>query len=315
MHSPSLSRLALSLLALLTSIPLHAQQDAAMSHYWQLEPQLNPAAVGRTPQLNIVGAVQTHAAGYTDAGSTMYAGADMAFQIGRTRHGVGLNFMNDEFGLFSHKRFSLQYAYHLRLFGGTLSIGAALDMLNESVNGSKADLEDANDPAFPTSDISGSKFDTSAGLYYAHKHWYAALATQHITAPTVLLGETNETKVERLYNFMAGCNIRPRHSFITIAPSTLLRYDGTEFRADVTARVIYETDHKCLYGGLGYSPRHSVTGFVGGKYHGIELGYSYEANTEGIGFGAGQHEVTIAYKLDLNLKKRGKNAHRSVRYL
>ena len=60
---------------------------------------------------------------------------------------------------------------------------------------------------------------------------------------------------------------------------------------------------------------HSVTGFVGGRFHGIDLSYSYEANTEGIGLLHGNHEVTLGYTLDLNLSNKGKNLHRSVRFL
>lgn len=292
-----------------------AQQEPSFIHYWKMEPQYNPAAVGRSPQLSITGAFQMHAAGYDDAGSTMYAGADMAFQIGKTRHGVGVNFLNDEIGLFSHKRFAVQYAYHLKLWGGILSIGASADMLNESIKGSKVDLGDANDPAFPATDLSGSKFDTSVGIYYAHKKWHAGISAQHLTAPTIYLGETNEYKVKSVYNFSAGYNIKPRNSFFNIAPSVLCRYDGTSFRADITARVGYEHRKRKLYGGLSYSPQHSVAGFIGGSFHGVDLGYSYEANTSGMGIGAGQHEITLAYRLPLNLGKKGKNIHRSVRFL
>ena len=275
----------------------------------------NPAAVGRLPQLSINAAYQSHAAGFEDGGSTMYAGADMAFQIGKTNHGVGASFQRDEFGLFAHQRFSVLYAYHFRLFGGTLSVGASLDMLNEKVDGASADLGDANDPAFPTSEVSGSKFDFSAGLYYARGPLYAGIAAQHLTAPTVLLGETNEIKVKSLYNFTAGYNIRTRTPLFTIVPSTLLRYDGTAFRADITARLLYAKDKKRLYGGVNYSPLHSVAVFVGGMFHGVDISYSYEASTEGIGLTSGYHEVTIGYRLDLNLGKKGKNLHKSVRYL
>lgn len=301
--------------ALTASLNAYAQQEPAFVHYWQMEPQFNPAAVGRTPQLNITAAFQSHASGYDDAGSTMYAGADAAFQIGKTRHGVGALFQNDNIGLFSHKKFSVQYAYHFRLWGGTLSIGAEADMLNESLNGSKADLGDANDPAFPTTDLSGSKFDASVGLYYAHRRWYAGLAMQHLTAPTVKLGETNEYNVKSVYNLTAGYNIRLHNPLITITPSTLLRYDGSAFRADITARLQYAHEKKRLYCGLNYSPQHSVSGFVGGMFHGVDLSYAYEANTSGMGIGAGQHEITLGYRMDLNLGKKGKNVHRSVRWL
>ena len=293
----------------------YALQDPAFVHYWQMEPQFNPAAVGRTPQLSITAAFQSHASGYDDAGSTMYAGADVAFQIGKTRHGVGALFQNDNIGLFSHKKFSVQYAYHLRLWGGTLSIGAEADMLNESLNGSKADLGDANDPAFPTTDLNGSKFDASVGLYYAHRRWYAGVAMQHLTAPTVKLGETNEYSVKSVYNLTAGYNIKLHNPLITITPSTLLRYDGSAFRADITARLQYAHEKKRLYCGLNYSPQHSVTGFVGGMFHGVDLSYAYEANTSGMGIGAGQHEITLGYRMDLNLGKKGKNVHRSGRWL
>lgn len=301
--------------ALAAGLNAYAQQDPAFVHYWQMEPQFNPAAVGRTPQLSITAAFQSHASGYDNAGSTMYAGADVAFQIGKTRHGVGALFQNDNIGLFSHKKFSIQYAYHFRLWGGTLSIGAEADMLNESLNGSKVDLGDANDPAFPSTDLSGSKFDASVGLYYAHRRWYAGLAMQHLTAPTVKLGETNEYSVKSVYNLTAGYNIRLRNPLLTITPSTLLRYDGTAFRADITARLQYAHEKKRLYCGLNYSPQHSVTGFVGGMFHGVDLSYAYEANTSGMGIGAGQHEITLGYRMDLNLGKKGKNVHRSVRWL
>lgn len=308
-------RLVALSLCLLAGLCGRAQQDPAFLHYWQMEPQFNPAAVGREPQLSINAAYQSHASGFEDAGGTMYAGADMAFRLGKTRHGVGVVFQNDQIGLFSHQRFSLQYAYHWRLFGGVLGIGVEADMLNERVDGSKADLGDASDPAFTSSDLSGSKFDASAGLRYTHGAWYAGLSAQHITAPTVLLGETNELHVKSHYNFTAGYNIRTRDPLFTIAPSVLLRYDGTDLRADLTARLVYAREKKRLYGGANYSPQHSVALFVGGTFHGIDISYSYEAFTSGMGLESGQHEVTLGYRLDLNLDKRGKNRHKSVRYL
>lgn len=316
LHVAAGRRLVCALLLLLSAVTaLQAQQEPAFVHYWQTEPQFNPAAVGRIPQLAVTGAFQSHASGFEDAGSTMLAAADMAFRLGRTRHGVGIVFQKDEIGLFAHQRFSVQYAYHFRLFGGTLSVGAEVDMLNEKVDGSKADLGDTNDPAFPTAEVSGSKFDASAGLWYMHGSWYVGLAAQHLTAPTVLLGETNEIEVKSVYNFTAGYNIRTRTPFFTIVPSALVRYDGTDIRADLTARLVYAREKKRLYGGLNYSPQHSVAGFVGGMFHGIDISYSYEAFTGGMGIGSGQHEVTLGYRIDLNLGKRGKNRHKSVRYL
>lgn len=294
---------------------VYAQQAPAFAHYWDMPTQFNPAAVGRSPQLNIIAAYQTHATGYEDAGGTMYAGADMAFQLGKTRHGVGAVFEKDEIGLFAHQRFAVQYAYQQKLWGGYLGIGVQADLLNEKIDGTKADLADGNDPAFPSSEMSGSRVDVSVGLFYQHKRWNAGLSAMHLTAPTVLLGETNEIKIKTLYNFSAEYNIPTKNPLFFIVPSAMLRFDGSAFRADVTARLLYTKDKKRIYGGMGYCPQRSVTLFVGGRFHGIDISYSYEANTEGIGIESGQHEVTLGYTLDLNLTKKGKNLHRSVRFL
>lgn len=297
------------------SVVARAQYDAAFMRYWQVEPQLNPAAVGREDELNITVAMQTHATGYEDAGSTLYAGADMAFALGNTRHGVGLTLVNDEIGLFSHKRFSAQYAYHHKLWGGRLSGGLQVDMLSESVDGGKAETNDPNDPVFSDGDMSGSQFDASVGLFYTHRRWYAGLAMQHLTAPTISLGDKSELKVNSAYNFMAGYNIPTKYPFITVTPSVILRYDGTDFRSDLTARVKYSGEGRTLYGGVNYAPQYSIGAFFGFVFHGLDICYGYEANTNGLGIAAGNHEITLAYKVDLNLGKRGRNMHKSVRWL
>ncbi len=297
------------------SVVARAQYDAAFMRYWQVEPQLNPAAVGREDELNITVAMQTHATGYEDAGSTLYAGADMAFALGNTRHGVGLTLVNDEIGLFSHKRFSAQYAYHHKLWGGRLSGGLQVDMLSESVDGGKAETNDPNDPVFSGGDMSGSQFDASVGLFYTHRRWYAGLAMQHLTAPTIALGDKSELKVNSAYNFMAGYNIPTKYPFITVTPSVILRYDGTDFRSDLTARVKYSGEGRTLYGGVNYAPQYSIGAFFGFVFHGLDICYGYEANTNGLGIAAGNHEITLAYKVDLNLGKRGRNMHKSVRWL
>jgi type IX secretion system PorP/SprF family membrane protein len=301
--------------ACLYTVAGFAQYDAAFMRYWQVEPMLNPAAVGRQDELNINIAMQTHAAGYEDAGSTLYAGADMAFAMGKSRHGVGVTLINDEIGLFSHKRFSAQYAYHHPLWGGRLAAGLQVDMLSESVDGGKAETNDPNDPVFSGGDMSGSQFDASFGLFYTHRRWYAGLAMQHLTAPTIALGDKSELKVNSAYNFMAGYNIPTKYSFITLTPSVMLRYDSTDFRADLTARVKYSADGRMMYGGINYAPQYSIGAFFGFVFHGLDICYGYEANTNGMGIAAGNHEITLGYKVELNLGKKGRNAHKSVRWL
>lgn len=253
--------------------------------------------------------------GFEDAGMTMYAGADMAFQMGKTRHGVGAHFFNDTFGLFSQMAIAAQYAYHFKLWGGVFSVGVEADLLNDAIKGSKADLADGNDPAFPTTDLKGTGFDLAAGLYYQRKALGIGLSARNLMAPTVTMGETNEFQRKRQFNLSGSYNIKLKSPLYTITPSVMFRTDLADYRADITCRVQYEYEKRRMYGGVNYSPMHSAALFFGGTLHGIDLCYSYEANTEGVGMLAGQHEVTIAYRMELNLGKKGRNLHKSVRWL
>lgn len=313
-----LMRVAMVLLVLLAGMGanrVQAQQDVAFLHYWRMETQWNPAAVGQSPQLSIQGAVQTHTMGYEQAGSTMWAGADMAFALGRTFHGVGAMFLNDNIGLFSHKRFSLQYAYHQPWRGGTIALGLQADMLQEGIDGSKADLGDKNDPAFPTTQVNGSAFDLSVGSYYQRKGFRLSAAYHHLAAPTVRLGETHELPIRGVLNVGTQYNIRTSSPLFTITPSAMLRSDFTDYRVDLTLRGEYKFENRLIFGGINYAPQRSVGLFVGGTLQGIDISYGYEANTSGLGLGTGQHEIVIAYRLPIDLGKKQRNLHKSVRWL
>ena len=292
-----------------------AQYDVSFSHYWAMEPSFNPAAVGKEAKLNVVGAYAIQMAGFEHNPQTMYAAADMPFYALNTYHGVGVQLLNDNIGLFSHKRLGLQYAFKKTLFGGTLSAGVQASLLTENFDGSKLDLEDSGDPAFSSSSINGSGFDLSAGLYYMQRDWYAGISMLHFNSPVVELGETNELSIDATYYLTGGYNIKLRNPFLSIQTSLLGRTDGTAYRADLTGRLRYAHEKKVMYAGLSYSPTNSVTILLGGVFRGISLGYSYEVYTSAISFGNGSHELFVGYQTDLNLYKKGRNLHKSVRIL
>ena len=292
-----------------------AQQDASFSHYWAMEPSFNPAAAGKESVVNVTGAYAMSMLGFEHNPKTMYVGADMPFYFFNGYHGVGLQLLSDDIGLFTHQRLSLQYAYKLKLAGGTLSIGVQAGMLSEKFKGSELDLDVSDDPAFSKSDVNGTALDMAAGLYYRHGDWYAGASVNHATAPSVELGDRSIIDVSRTYYLTGGYNIRLHYPFLTIHPSVLARTDGTGYRVDVTARVKYAYEQRMFYAGVAYSPTNSVTALVGGNFHGISLGYSFELYTSGISFKNGSHELFVGYQTELNLYKKGRNRHQSVRLL
>ena len=297
-----IGRTAFLLLFILELLQAKAQYDPSFAHYWAMEPSFNPAAVGKQSKINAALAYNITFAGFENNPKTMYAAADMPLYFMKSYHGVGLQLLNDEIGLFSHKRFSL-------------GVGVQLGMLSEQFDGSKVDIENSDDPAIPTSQVTGSGMDIGVGLYYVRGPWYAGLSMLHATNPTVDLGERQTFSIDKTYYFTFGHNIKLKNPFYIIEPSLLAKTDGTAYRVDITGRLKYVNDKKMMYGGLSYSPTNSVTVMVGGMFHGICIGYSYEVYTSAISIGNGSHEVFLGYQTDIDLGKKGRNRHSSVRYL
>lgn len=297
------------------TLSVKAQYDPSFSHYFDMETSFNPAAVGKKSVVNVTAAYALDLAGFEHNPQTAYAAGDMPFYAMKSYHGVGLKFMNDKIGLFTHTKLDAQYAYKFKLIGGRMSIGIQAGFISEDFDGSKVDLNESSDPTFSTSSISGNTFDLGFGLYYEHRSWYAGFSVQHLASPLVTLGDNNELQIDRTYYLTGGGNIKLRNPFLSVRPSFLVRTDGVGWRGDITGRLVYTNGTKMMFGGVSYSPTISMTVLVGGSFHGIVLGYSYEIYTSAINPGYGSHELFIGYQHDINLVKKGRNLHKSVRIL
>ena len=155
------------------------------------------------------------------------------------------------------------------------------------------------------------------------KSWVCAgvvppLKPQRYTlSPSVSLGEAkaNEFEVPATFYLTGGYNIKLKNPLLQVQTSAILRSDLYAWRADVTARLTYKGPKGRMYFGAGYSPTISASVFIGGDFHGVRLGYCYEIYTSGIGALQGTHEISLGYTTDLDLFKKGKNRHQSVRLL
>lgn len=295
---------------------MKAQWDVQFSDYTTLKSFYNPGVAGTDGLLNVAATYSMQMAGYKGAPGTMFVAADCPIYLLTPRHGAGLSFMNDKIGMFSTTRLGVQYAFNFKLGKKTrLAVGVQGALLSESINPSGVELIDENDPAFPTSTVTGNRFDMGAGLYFYHPRYFLGVSGQHLLAPTIMLGEKNEVKVDRVYYLMGGCNIKLKNTLFSLAPSFLVQTDLQSWREDVQCKFCIDYDGKRLYAGVGYSPTVSTTFLVGGSFHGISLGYSYQLYTSGIGAANGSHELVLSYQVDLDLFKKGRNAHKSVRWL
>lgn len=313
-----MTRRLLTILLLLIAFVggVKAQWDVQFSDYTALKSFYNPAVSGTEGKLNINAAYSMQFLGYENAPSTMYVGGDLPIYFLSPRHGAGVSLMSDQIGMFTTMKLAINYAFNMKIGQrGRLAIGFQGGLMRESVDPSDIKLEQDNDPAFPTSKVDGQHVDFAAGIYYYHPKVWAGVSTLHALAPTLVMSEKYEVSVPRSYYFMAGCNIKLKNTFITLHPSCMVMTDLQSIREDVQCKVAYEYENRKMYVGVGYSPKNSATFMVGGNFHGISLGYSYQMFTSGVNMINGTHELVLGYQTDLDLFKKGRNLHKSVRWL
>lgn len=299
----------------LVSAKALAQYDPYFSHYFDLQPLYNPATVGKQDQLNVTATYAMSLAGFENAPRTFTIAGDVPFMALKQVHGVGAQIMSDQIGLFTHQRINLKYALRKPLGGGWLSGGFSVGLLDEKWEGGKAEFSEDGDRVLPTGDVDGNGFDLGVGLFYQRKNWYAGVSALHLTYPTIELGTSNILDVDAVFYATGGMTFQLPNPLLKVAASALVQSDLVAYRADVTGRVIYTYDDQMMYAGIGYSPTNSATLLVGGKFHGVVVGYSFEMFTNGISIKNGSHELFVGYQTDIELGKRGKNRHQTTRTL
>ncbi len=294
----------------------HAQWDVQFSDFTTLKSFYNPAISGTDGLLDVSLAYSLQMAGYENAPKTMYAGANMPIYFLSSNHGAGLSLMSDEIGMFKTSKLTVQYAYNTKLGDkDRLAIGFQGSMMSETIDPSGMKLEDASDPAFPTSSADGKTFDLGAGFYYYSPKWWAGLSVQHLLEPSIVMSDKYQLDISRVFYFMAGGNIKIKNTLLSLQPAVMVQSDLQSWREDLQCRVTYEYESRQFFVGLCYSPNVSVTAMIGSNFHGVQLGYSYQMYTQGVGLQNGSHELVLNYKTNLDLFKKGKNLHKSVRFL
>lgn len=294
-----------------------AQWDVQFSDYTALKSYYNPGVSGTEGKLNVNAAYSMQFLGYDNAPATMYLAGDLPVYFMSPRHGAGVSLTSDQIGMFRTMDIAISYAYNLKIGKkGRLAIGVRPSLLNETIDPSDLELEDkTSDPAFPSSKVDGKHVDFAAGIYFYHPKFWAGLSSLHLLAPTLVMSEKYEVSVPRSYYFMAGCNIRLKNTLVSLQPSCMVMTDFASIREDVQCKVAYEFESRKMYVGVGYSPKVSTTFMIGGNFHGVSLGYSYQMYTSGVNMINGTHEIVLGYQTDLDLFKKGRNLHKSVRWL
>lgn len=298
-----------------------AQFDPQMGQYMYLPTAYNPAAVGEGDLMKVAGMHRMQYVDITNAPMSTWFSFASPFVIGKTRHGAGVKFLNDRYGLFSNQAFYVQYAYRQKLGKGYLSVGVDLGFVNVGFHGDSVNLKDmgdeyhkADDDAIPTGDKSGMKFDMGIGIYYATPVWWVGGSYSHLTQPRVDWDDYSQVKLTGTMYITGGYHFRLKdYKEWVLTPSAMVMSDFISWDVNLTLMCDYKDRYRW---GLGYRIAGSVNILLGiDIISGLQLGYSCELPTNKLLLESyGSHEIYLAYGFDI-LKPKRTNKYKSIRYL
>ncbi len=316
-----MKKVVLSILVLLGSIgTVFSQFDAQLSQYMFHNSAFNPAAVGEGNMIQITGQHRIQWVGIPNAGQTTVFSVNTPIKLGNTTHGVGLNFLNENIGLFTNQAAHLQYAYKKHLAIGVLSFGAdfgfiSLGFKSDSVHTiSLAGYHDiTGDPEIPKSAVVGMSFDMNLGAFFSFDKGYAGISYLHLNSPIVKWGDNTEFKQSSAFFFTGGYSQAFSDPKYVLKPTMLVKTDFKSLQFDLTARMEYDSKY---WGGLTYRLQDAVVFLAGINIAGgLSIGYSYDLPTSKIlSVSSGSHEFLMTYSFEYVFGK-STSKYKSIRIL
>ena len=318
-----MKRYIVLLLGLMAVMTASAQFDPQMGQYMYMQSAYNPAAVGEGDLMKVAGMHRMQYISISNAPMSTWFTFASPFVIGKTRHGAGVRFLNDRFGLFTTQAFYGQYVYRQKIGKGYLSVGVDLGFVNVGFKGDSVNLKNledeyhtdgANDEAIPTGSKSGMKFDMGVGIYYCTPIWWVGASYSHVTRPVIDWDDKSQMKMVGTMYITGGYHFRLKdYREWVLTPSAMIMSDFVSWDVNLTLMCDYKDRYRW---GLGYRIDGSVNILLGVDIiSGLQLGYSCELPTNKLLVESyGSHELFLSYGFDI-LKPKRTNKYKSIRYL
>jgi len=295
-----MKRLLNILILLISFVGLKAQQLPLYTQYMFNPLIYNPAVAGTNNyyQMRMNGRLQW--VGFNGAPTTYCLSVYGPQGSKKFDMGYGGYIVSDVTGPQSTLSFMGAYGYNFALNPEIrMSMGLALGMLQEKIDGTQTLMYDPNDKTFNPSMIYTSYAPNGdAGVYVYSSNFNVGLAaTQLFNNKVKLTGENALNQLRTHFNLTGSYKYFIDRDF-AIEPSVLIQaVNPAPVQMDLTARVIYKT---IVWFGLCYRTGDAVSVMVGYNYNNkYYIGYSYDIGISNIAkYQEGSHEIMISYRFN-----------------
>jgi type IX secretion system PorP/SprF family membrane protein len=287
---------------------LNAQQIVMFNHYFYKPMVYNPAFTGTSDAPNLMLINHTQWTGFK--GGPQYNILTFDGNLINKNTGLGINIISDKKGVNSRIGGNISYSYKIRFKNKIhLQLGLSVGVVNQSIDFSKASVENQNDPSLFTNSQNKTTFDANAGLAFIFKDLEFGFAIPQALNNKLKYVSTYDART--LYtqsrHYMSSLKykffILPAKKEISISPQVLMRYlPNTPLQYD--ANVNFDWQNK-FWLGATYKSNYAIGLNLGVVlFKQFSIGYSYDYITGSINKYAGlSHEIMLNIKFN---KKKDK---------
>lgn len=275
-----------------------AQQDSQFTQYMYNTININPAYAGTRETFSAFVLHRNQWVGLDGAPVTNTASLNT--NVGESRLGFGLSFVNDNIGPTQENGISADIAYIIPLNGDyKLSFGVKGTANLYSLDVNKLNIYQANDPEFQSLNGKLSP-NIGTGVYYYSDKFYTGLSVPNFVKTKYY--NDNEISINKKsihYYFIAGYVFDLNES-VKFKPSFISKItDGAPFQLDVNANFMF--NEKFVLGG-SYRLGSAVSALAGFQIsNSWFLGYGYDLETTKLSkYNSGSHEIFLRYELFKN---------------
>lgn len=289
-------------------LALKAQQVVMFNHYFYKPMINNPAYTGinEAPHLMLIN--HTQWTGFK--GGPQYNLLSFDGTIINKNTGLGVVISSDRKGVNNRIGGNLSYSYKIRFKEKIfLQLGLSLGAINQSIDYSKASIENPNDPSLFVNSQNKTTFDASAGLVFVAKGFELGFAAPQIANNKINYVSYNDSRTfyTQSRHYMGSLKyqfILPKKTDISISPQILTRYlPNAPIQYD--ANINFDWQNK-FWVGATYKNNYAVGLNLGVTlFKKLSIGYSYDYITGSINKYSGlSHEIMLSFKFN---KKKTKS--------
>ncbi len=304
--------LYISILVLGAGTMAWAQQIPQYSQYMMNDYVMNPAVTGKYDYWEVKSNNRLNWIGITDAPRTFILSAQGPFR--RYNMGMGVTIFSDVTGPTSRTGAHISYAYQLKLSSKLrLGMGLSIGVLQFRIDGTKVDLYQSGDPAFPNAVMSAVTADATFGINLYHKNFNVGFSAPQIIGNNLGFdsGQGDGTSTLSRHFMLMGSYTFHVGSF-GIMPNVLLKYvTPVPPQFDAGVRFDYRDQ---FWIGASYRHDDAVSFMAGLLYKDfLVFGYSYDMSTSNLrNYSDGSHEVMIGVRFRPWKKKAAADAAAGV---